>query len=172
MNAALRQDPSRPRRHAPSRPPLGAFEDESGSWLATEAAAGRIVLEYRPIAFLDESSTTDYSTRATAGSACAADEAGLEAFTKLHGELFAQQPAEGGPGLADNTLVDLAVQAGADQDAVSSCIAAGTYTDWVAKTIDGASADGVTGTPTVLVDVNLLEAPTLDNLKAAVGAAR
>ena len=156
-------------------PVCGEFEAESGSWLADQAAAGQIELEYRPIAILDQSSSTDYSTRAANAAACVADQAGPEAFQAMHDELFAQQPAEGGPGLPDDTLVELAVQAGADKDAVSSCVDDGTFEDWVAQVTDRASDDGVTGTPTVQVDgaqVTPGGVPTLDDMKEAVEAAR
>ena len=156
-------------------PVCGAFEAETGSWLADQVAAGQIELEYRPIAILDESSSTDYSTRAANAAACVADQAGPEAYVAMHGELFAQQPAEGGPGLPDDTLVELAVKAGAEQDAVSSCIEDGTFEDWVAQVTDRASDDGVTGTPTVLVDDEQVApgaSPRSTTLKQAVDAAR
>ena len=156
-------------------PICGAFEAETGPWLAEQVAAGEIELEHRPIAILDEASSTDYSTRATNAAACVADEAGLEAFVAMHDELFAQQPEEGGPGLPDDTLVELAVDAGADQDAVASCIEDGSFDDWVAQVTDRASDDGVTGTPTVLVDGEQVASggvPTLADMEQAVAAAR
>ena len=155
-------------------PYCAQFESESGAWLLKQAQAGAIVLEYRPIAFLDQNSTTDYSTRAADAAACVADDAGTDAFTDMHQELFARQPAEGSAGLTDDQLAQLATSAGADEDAVSSCIDDATFEDWVAKATDQASDDGVSGTPTITVDgtqVTPGAVPTLDDVRAAIAAA-
>ena len=85
-------------------PYCAQFESESGAWLLKQAQAGAIVLEYRPIAFLDQNSTTDYSTRAADAAACVADDAGTDAFTDMHQALFARQAAEGSAGLTDDQL--------------------------------------------------------------------
>lgn len=155
-------------------PYCAQFESESGAWLLKQAQAGAIVLEYRPIAFLDQNSTTDYSTRAADAAACVADDAGTDAFADMHQELFARQPAEGSAGLTDDQLAQLATSAGADEDSVSSCIDGATFEDWVAKATDQASDDGVSGTPTITVDgtqVTPGAVPTLDDVRAAIAAA-
>ena len=50
-------------------------------------------------------------------------------------------------------------------------IRAGTYADYVARATDQSSKDGVTGTPTVLVDGQQVAQPTLAAVTAAVNAA-
>ena len=47
-----------------------------------------------------------------------------------------------------------------------------TYADWVAKSTDQASKDGVTGTPTVVVDGKKLTDLSAAGLTAAVTAAQ
>jgi len=49
------------------------FELSSGSALASLVTDGLISLAYHPMNFLDQASTTNYSTRAAAASGCAAD---------------------------------------------------------------------------------------------------
>jgi protein-disulfide isomerase len=133
-------------------PVCRAFEQNVGSTITSYVDKGTVQIEYRPIAFLDDASTTDYSSRALATAACALDEDGPEVFLKLHDLLFANQPEEGSAGLTDGKLADLAAQAGADKSAVEKCQQAGTYDDWVKNVTDQASKDGIQGTPTYFVD--------------------
>lgn len=49
------------------------FELSAGPALADLVSSGQISLIYHPMNFLDEASTSNYSTRATAASGCAAD---------------------------------------------------------------------------------------------------
>ena len=85
-------------------PSCKAFEENVGSTLATDVSNGQIQLEYRPVAFLDRASTTNYSSRALGTAACALDDGGPTVFTKLHDLLFTHQPAEGSAGLTDGQL--------------------------------------------------------------------
>ncbi len=133
-------------------PSCKAFEENVGSTLAKDVTDGQIQLEYRPVAFLDRASTTNYSSRALATAACALDEGGPTVFTKLHDLLFTSQPAEGSAGLTDGQLADLAAKAGTDKQAITRCQSAGTYDGWVAMVTDDASKAGITGTPTYFVD--------------------
>ena len=129
-----------------------AYEENVGDTLTSYIDDGTISLEYRPIAFLDKASTTDYSSRALAAAACTLDDAGPDAFFKLHDLLFANQPKEGSAGLTDAQLAQFASQAGANQDAVAACQSKGTYDGWVANATDQSSKDGINGTPTYFVD--------------------
>jgi protein-disulfide isomerase len=91
------------------------------------------------------------------------------AFAAYHQLLYVQQPAEGSAGLTEDRLVQLAQQAGAG--AAATQIRAGTYAEYVARATDQSSKDGVTGTPTVLVNGKTVAQPTLDAVTAAVNAA-
>lgn len=150
-------------------PACQLFEQGAGAWLAEQRDAGEVVVDYRPVAFLDDASTTEYSTRAANAAACVADDAGLDAWVTMHDALFAEQPPEGGPGLDDARLAELAEESGADE-AAAGCVEDGTYADWVAQGTDAASDDGVTGTPTVVVDGERVE-PTQEAIEQAVAAA-
>ena len=143
------------------------FELAAGPALADLVAAGRVSLAYHPMNFLDEASTTGYSTRAAAASGCAADQG---KFTEYAHALFVSQPPEGGPGLSDEELAGLGRDAGLTGTEFAACLSAGTYRDWPSFVTARAAAAGVGGTPTVLVagtDVS----PDPQAITAAVAAA-
>jgi protein-disulfide isomerase len=113
---------------------------------------GTVRVVYRPMAFLDDASTTAYSSRALGAAGCVLDQAGREAFVRMHDLLFDNQPAEGTEGLSDDQLIDLAVRAGAERSTVASCVDDERFAGWVAAATDQASKDGITSTPTLLID--------------------
>ena len=153
-------------------PNCKAFEDETGTTLAKLVADGTVQARYHGMAFLDTSANHAYSTRALNAAAVVLDTAGPEAFQKFHDLLYAHQPAEGGSGLTDDQLAKYAVQAGADAGVATADVEKLTYGDWVKKATDQASKDGVTATPTVVVDGKKLTDLTPTGLTAAVTAAK
>lgn len=132
------------------------FEAANADLLESYRDGDDVAVEYRPIAFLDQMSSTDYSSRATNASMCVLDDSGQDAWLSYHEALYANQPAEGGAGLSDSDLVSMAEDAGAG-DGVESCIEDRRFDDWVQQTTDAAFADGVTGTPTVFVNGTQLD---------------
>jgi protein-disulfide isomerase len=151
-------------------PACQAFEQVAAELLASYAEGDEVNVAYRGIAFLDRASTTNYSSRALNASACVMEE-GEDVWAQFHLSLFEQQPPEGGEGLSDDALLELAVGAGAAEDAVRPCVEDQTYADWTSATTDRASEDGVTGTPTVFVNGEELDEVTPESLEAAVEAA-
>ena len=142
-------------------PICGQFEKDEADFLAQQVAAGSVQVEYRPIAILDRSSNgTNYSTRSANAAVCVLNDAGAGAAGKMHDLLYANQPEENSDGLPDSQLVDLAVQAGADRSTVQTCIDDQQYKDWVANVTDQSSKDGVTGTPTAVLDGAMLDSNT------------
>ena len=103
------------------------FELSSGPVLAKLAAEGQARLAYHPMNFLDEASTTNYSTRAAAASGCAADQG---RFLDYAHALFEDQPPEGGPGLSDAELAELGQKAGLEGAPFTACMSDGLYLDW------------------------------------------
>jgi protein-disulfide isomerase len=152
-------------------PACASLEEVTGPTLAELAEGGSITLRYRPIAFLDRASTTDYSTRALNAAGVVLDAAGPDAFAAFHDLLFANQPPEGGTGLSDDELVDHAAEAGATGESVEQGIRELRFEDWAAQITEAASQAGVTGTPTVLVDGEELADRSPEGLRAAVDAA-
>jgi protein-disulfide isomerase len=156
-------------------PACRAFESGNHAQLEAWAEQGVVKLVYRPVAFLDRASTTDYSTRALIAAAAVVD-SDPAAFPAFHDLLFANQPEEGSAGLTDTQLADLAAQAGAPREAVASALSSQRFKGWTVQRTDEFTRR-FTGTPTVLVDGKELEADGSDtiisaaNLKAAVAAA-
>ena len=153
-------------------PACRQFEATAGATLAELTADGTAQVRYHPIAILDRASTDAYSTRALNAAAAVADAAGTEAFLDFHDALFAEQPAEGGPGLTDARLVELAAEAGATGPDVEEAITGLVYEDWTREVTDAASRAGVSGTPTVLIDGAPLQDRSAEGLRAAVAAAQ
>jgi len=152
----------------PQCPVCAQFESQVGPAISGWIASGKVKVHYHVISFLDSASTTKYSSRA-ANALYASAGVSADAFAKYHQLLYQQQPAEGSAGLTEDTLVQLAQQAGAG--AAADQIRAGTYADYVATATDQSSKDGVTGTPTVRVNGKAVAQPTLDEVTAAVNAA-
>ncbi|MEV4535880.1 thioredoxin domain-containing protein [Asanoa sp. NPDC049518] len=144
------------------------FEATSGSAITDLVNDGKIKVTYNTVAYLDPASTTEYSTRSAAAAACASDGG---KFKEYHDALYAQQPAEGSAGLSNSQLIAIGTGMGLDQGSFGQCIDSGRYKPWVASITDAAAAAGVTGTPTVKVNNQVIPNPTPEAIVAAVNAA-
>jgi len=136
----------------PQCPICGAFESQVADPVAEAVDAGDVRVDYRIVSFLDRASTNDYSSRAANALLAVQDAAGPEAFAEMHRILFENQPAEGGAGPEDAQLVDWAVEAGADEAEVRPLIEDKVFGQYVVNATDAMSKNGVSGTPTVLID--------------------
>ncbi len=143
------------------------FETEAGPTLNRYLADHKVTVVNHPVAFLDRASTNQYSTRSSASSACAADG---DKFAEYADALYARQPAEGGPGLTDDELIQVGGSVGLINPAFAQCVRAGTYEAWTRHVTDAAGTRGVTGTPTVYVAGQPTQA-TSAAITAAVEAA-
>jgi protein-disulfide isomerase len=123
------------------------FEMTAGPMLDEMIADGRITRVTHPVAFLDRASTTGYSTRSAAASACAADAGEFQPYARA---LYDAQPPEGGPGLSDEELVALGGPIGLGAS-FARCLTSGAHLDWPPYITATAIARGVQGTPTVFV---------------------
>jgi protein-disulfide isomerase len=151
-------------------PACNEFEKLNSAQLDAWVEAGTVKIDYRPVAILDRFSTDKYSTRSLNAVAALVNST-PSAFPAYHKALFAQQPAENGPGLTDQQLIDLAVTAGAPKDAMTTAVKNLTYKSWTERVTDQASKDGLSGTPRILVNGEEVTEWTAANLKAAVDAA-
>lgn len=154
-------------------PNCKAFEEESGDTLDLLVAQGKVVLHYHPMSFLDSSANQDFSSRALNAAAVVTNAAGDQAFKKFHDLIYANQTPETGPGMTDAQLIAYAKQAGASGPQVEKAIKDLEYSDWIKKVTEQASKDGVTGTPTVIIDGKQLTAAQMTpaGITAAVKAA-
>jgi protein-disulfide isomerase len=143
------------------------YETQSGPTIDKLVAAGQAKVVYHPVAFLDRFSSTLYSSRSSAASACAADAKVFPQFLTL---LYNNQPPENGDGLPESQLVLLGQQAGAGGD-FAQCVQDNRYANWTKSVTDDASRAGVNGTPTIKVNGKDVGMST-DALTAAVAAAQ
>lgn len=144
-------------------PFCGEFEKASREDLAQLASEGKVYVEYRPINFLSRFS--DYSERATSAVFAVRDEDGAATAKKLHDLLYENQPSEEGPFPSDEDIVKLAVEAGADEAAVTQALDEESQKTAVANATDEASKAGVRATPTILLDGSqFTDGQTVDDL--------
>jgi protein-disulfide isomerase len=144
------------------------YEQQSGATIDQMVASGQAKVVYHPIAILDRFSSTQYSSRSSAASGCAAAAGVFPQYLDL---LFANQPPENGNGLPEAQLVSLGQQAGAAGPDFATCVTDQTYKAWTAGLTDQASKAGVNGTPTVKVNGQVVQ-NTDAALRAAVAAAQ
>ncbi len=147
-------------------PFCGQFESESRATVKKYVDAGDARANYRVISFLDNSSTTNYSTRAASAWGAVTNASGPVVAKRFHDLLYENQPAEGSAGLSDAQLLDYAEQAGADRAAVQKSMGSGQFDTWVANATDAFSRAGYNRTPTVLVNGHQLTRKTVPGMVA------
>ncbi|MEU4161738.1 thioredoxin domain-containing protein [Actinoplanes sp. NPDC026670] len=132
-------------------PFCGRFDRANSSELRRLVQDRTVRLEVYPLAFLDDmSQNTQYSSRAANAAATVADRA-PDRFLAFSEALFADQPAEGTKGLADEQIADRARTAGVPEQVVA------VFTDrlfaaWVARSTATVLDGQIEGTPTVRID--------------------
>ena len=146
-------------------PACRQFEQANAELLDQLTHDGQIRVVYHPMAILDRYSTTQYSSRAANAVGCAAD---TGSFVALQKQLFEHQPPEGGPGLPDESLIELGRRAGIADDAFGACVRDQSHAEWVVKATDVASQDNIFRTPTVKVNGVELSVPSTEELTAAL----
>ncbi len=144
-------------------PFCGQFEATARADLRQAAVDGRAYVVYRPIAFLNE-----YSTRSLNAFGVLLDTSGGAVALRFHDLLFENQPAEGGAMPDDEWIIDRAVEAGADEDAIRPGIEKLSFEQWMVNGNDEASQRGVNSTPTVFVDGEAVSGSSIDELAAQV----
>jgi protein-disulfide isomerase len=163
-------------------PACAQFELASGSAIQGLIDAGKVRVEYRPTIFLDKkliSSNTaagnaNSSQRATMGFGCAVD---ANAAEKYHAGVFNSQPTEEGAGFSTDTLISIAESSGITGDALGSftdCLTSEKYAGWVANSYAAFDSEGVSSTPTGLLNGTELTSDVLFDpaqLTAAIEAA-
>ncbi|MEV1147527.1 thioredoxin domain-containing protein [Micromonospora sp. NPDC049799] len=149
-------------------PACKQFQQVSGDTINQLVDEGKARVVFHPVAYLDRFSTTEYSTRSSAASGCAAEGGKFREFSDA---LFERQPPEGGAGLSDDQLIDIGAGVGLDRDDFGSCVRDGKYEAWTEHVTSEASRAGITGTPTVQVNGKPVADRSPDGIRAAVEAA-
>ncbi|WP_330253249.1 DsbA family protein [Nocardia sp. NBC_00565] len=152
-------------------PACKQFEKRNAKVLE-DAAGNGTAIEYDVISFLDRTSSTQYSSRAANASYCVAG----QDHSKYQGwfaAMFEQQPAEGGSGLPDSKLIEIAKSAGYTDPSVAQCITDRKYDTYLRDKTEQVLSGDVNATPTVFVNGKKLDSSQLSNgLGAAIAAAR
>ncbi|MVU83273.1 thioredoxin domain-containing protein [Nocardia sp. ET3-3] len=146
------------------------FETTTGPTLTDMVAAGTVSADYDTVAVLNGLSKDNYSTRAANAGTCVAvaDKSLWPEFSK---RLFENQPAEGGPGLTDDRLVQIAADAGVTGPDLADCVHSGRYNGFVASHSEKAITAGLTHVPVVKVGDTTLDNLGPDGLRAAISRA-
>ncbi|MFI9535423.1 DsbA family protein [Nocardia fusca] len=156
-------------------PACQAFEEANSNVLEDAVRDGDAAVEYSVITFLDRASTTEYSSRAGNAAFCVAN-SGVDDYQAWLSDMFTQQPEEGGDGLPDSALIDIAESAGYTDPAVAQCITDREYDTYLRTKTDEVLNSGVNSTPSVTVngeqvtDAAALMSP--NGLAASIAAAR
>lgn len=137
-------------------PICNQFEQINAADIDALREEGTVSVYYHPISILDRASNgTEYSTRAASAAGVVADQS-PENYLAFTAALFANQPAEGTSGLDDATIASIAVSAGVPQE-IADALKNGEFEKWVTAATQRASADGMQGTPTVMVNGVVLD---------------
>ncbi|WP_446223108.1 DsbA family protein [Nocardia sp. IBHARD005] len=136
-------------------PACKAFDATYGGVLEAAIANGSAAVEYDIIAFLDRASRTQYSSRAANASYCAAESAPTT-YQQWVKTMFDHQPDEGGDGLPDRTLIEIAKGIGATDPAFERCVLDHRYTGYAAARTEEVMNSGIQSTPSVFVNGTLV----------------
>ncbi|ROZ61519.1 disulfide bond formation protein DsbA [Kocuria soli] len=120
------------------------LEETSGEDIAKLVESGDATVEYRTVNFLDNA--TNYSSRAANAYYAVADQVGTEDALAFQKEMFEHQ---GTGGIDDKEIIDIAAKHGAD---IEEDMKSGEWRTMVNYTTAVAKANGVSGTPTVMID--------------------
>lgn len=133
-------------------PACQSLEASLGDQINAAIEAGDIKVDYHMVAFLDQASTNEYSSRALNAALVVLDTAGATAFKEFHDTLYANQPAEGGDGHDDDALIEFAVDSGAVESEIRQPIEDKVFEQWIKNATDQMSKDGVNSTPSIRID--------------------
>lgn len=165
----------------PQCPVCGIFEATNKETIDQYLTEGKIVVEYSTLSFLDEASSTQYSSRATNALACVADQSPDNYYGFL-ANLYEDQPAEGSSGLTNKEIYALAQDAGVSgSEAMQTCINSKQFDAWVTESTERAlsgpivktNTGEVTGTPSVFLNGEKIsvDPSNAESFKAALDAA-
>jgi protein-disulfide isomerase len=170
-------------------PACQSFEQTYGSSIKQLITSGAAVVQYHPVAILDNHFTDNsYSTR-SANAAAAVANYSPNAYPAFHELLYKSsvQPAEGGAGLTDDRLISLVKQAKASKiPQITKAIKDQQFKSWVSARTDefidktGSLADvkiptaNRASTPTIVVNGqywNSTDNPNFGSFVTSVGGA-
>jgi protein-disulfide isomerase len=131
---------------------------------------GEVYYVYRHFPFIDDSAPRNESDQAANASMCALDQ---DRFWDYHDMLFANWNNENQGAFNDKRLVAFAETLGLDMTAFNQCFDANSHQQEIASEYQMGRDNGVTGTPSVLVNGRIITpglVPTFDAISQAVQA--
>lgn len=144
-----------------SCPHCQEYDAAVGDTLLELAGSGQVVVRHHPIRIV-----TDYGRRAASSSACVAVGA-ADQWPTVHAALFANH-SQTTDGWRTGEFRTFIKQLGVNDTAVLDCVQSGRYVDWVDANTTTALADGVQGTPTLMINGEPSELLGPDALREAV----
>jgi protein-disulfide isomerase len=149
-----------------SCPACATFTAALGETISEQVAAGELKVFYHAVSFINAG-----SERAANAFGCAIDQGKTNEF---YDAVFAVQGAESGDGVTNDELIEIGRTVGIESEEFEQCVDDGTYDGW-ADNLDAAQREaGVTGTPTIFLNGELVELPAFEPqaLLDAIEAAR
>jgi protein-disulfide isomerase len=134
-------------------------------------ATGKARYVFRHWPFIDDNSATRESDQSANASMCAMEQG---RFWDYHDIVFANWDGENRGAYSDKRLVAFAESLGLDMEQFNACFEENEYKDWISQDQADGTAAGVTGTPSVFVDGQILTpgfVPSYDQIAAAIDAA-
>jgi protein-disulfide isomerase len=150
-------------------PGCGQFAREMEPRLVEEyIATGLVRFEFRDYAFLDQRADGDESQNAAAAAFCAADQG---AFWPYHATLYANQHGENQGAFTRDRLRDMAAALGLNTDQFATCLDDGTHAADVEASNQSAQELGLGGTPSFVVNGQVIDYSGYDSIAEAIDAA-
>jgi protein-disulfide isomerase len=126
-------------------------------------AAGKVRFEFRDYAFLGKD-----STRAAEAAACALDQG---KFWEYHETIFANHQGENVGAYSSGRLKEMAGFAGLDEAQFASCLDERAHEGEIAGMVEEARGLGISGTPSFVIDGELVGWRGYEDLRARIDAA-
>ncbi|MFD9905223.1 DsbA family protein [Streptomyces sp. NPDC059063] len=133
----------------PRCPYCKKFEEGGAQALVEPLTAGDVKVQYTIASFLDKNLGGHGSVNA-ANALRASVDAGK--FPQFHAAVFAQQPEESEDGFTSAFLLKIADKVELRDPAFKKAVLNGTHKKWVGTAMKAFEDDGITGTPTVVID--------------------
>jgi len=147
-------------------PPCSNFEQAAGYDLTNYVTQNKITLSIHPVAFIDNRSKNQYSSRAAAAVACANDNDKLLEYSKY---LLEHQPEEDTAGPENDELISDGRAIGLGND-FASCVNSGSKKTWVTQATSAANSKGVDSVPAAYVNGDKVNATKADVVNAVTNA--
>ncbi|WP_405374114.1 MULTISPECIES: DsbA family protein [unclassified Microbacterium] len=148
-----------------SCPHCKEYESAVGPVLDELVAAGDVAVEYHPIQFV-----TNYGIRAGSAATCVA-EGDPERWPDVHASLFAIHDSAT-DGWGNDQLRDHLAGLGVSDPGVLECVADGRYEKWIDANTDVARDAGVEGTPTLMINGEIVDTLGPEELRSTVDRLR